>query len=798
MTVSSTSRVAGPFAGTGSNATLPFAFKVLAATDLVVLRDGEALTLTTHYTVSLNADQNDDPGGTVTILAAANTTGAQVYVTSETQATQQTSIQSQSNFSPRVLETALDKLTIIAAELREKLSRAVVAPIGEDVSSLEELLAVIETTIAAAGAEQTEGIATAGENALAAIDEALAAVLVDENGYLYSTLTKTRYTYRIVGGVAELVVAPHIYLDPINGNDANAGTSPLAPIKTSAGLEAKAAFIAAVSGNTGITVAIKNGAEPMRDSLDYAENTNSFNGGIQLNYLSVVGYGDGPPRRITCLDIAPHASFTAHSTISDAWQISWSHELYADTSRFRVVVDGEPLVRVATQAETSAAGTYWYNGTPASGVAKTIVAHGWNDEDLSDAGVVVEITKRYHCVSARRGLFVQYVHGDFPGSNNGSFFCYYDPEWHALLATNGTKHNWVSGAGGHLYDVLAVNCIGASADYDPGGGTIIGTTYDPSPEGLAGKTAKHTRCAFIIDGSVYDNYLTNTGSSVVQSMFAHDTVGTGCLALWQFNDCWEIGLRAGATGQAQRIEFNGHYSTGHSANNAGTYQDGLYVAPGFTAATIYVRGGLFLGDDRTFEGGDIDIEGAVILTDGNAVNSFAATGVYWRLRNNMIGVSAPSSGAILTQTADGATLDIQGNLIHNSVEPVLTGTPASMTLNRNFYSIATSGAGLDRLVKLDGSYKNLAALRGLGYEDDGDASLSIADADLHADAFPSAPDFDVRRDTPGAYQDMLDEVLPLSRQPTQADIDAYLARPATLAEALEYIQLTAPRAAVVS
>src|SRR3989337_2033735 len=72
MTISSTLRKAGPFVGNGIATVFAFTYKVFAASEVVVtlavLATGveTTLTLNTHYSVALNADQNTNPGGNVT------------------------------------------------------------------------------------------------------------------------------------------------------------------------------------------------------------------------------------------------------------------------------------------------------------------------------------------------------------------------------------------------------------------------------------------------------------------------------------------------------------------------------------------------------------------------------------------------------------------------------------------------------------------------------------------------------------------------------------------------------------
>ena len=75
MTIASSTRKAGPFTGDDASTVFAFSFKVFSASDLYVVKAVAAtgaetvLTLTTDYTVSLNADQNNSPGGTVTLTS---------------------------------------------------------------------------------------------------------------------------------------------------------------------------------------------------------------------------------------------------------------------------------------------------------------------------------------------------------------------------------------------------------------------------------------------------------------------------------------------------------------------------------------------------------------------------------------------------------------------------------------------------------------------------------------------------------------------------------------------------------
>ena len=165
MTISSSTRKAGPFTGNGTTATYPFTFKIFQASDLVVVRTSltnvdTTLALTTDYTVSLNADQNSSPGGSITLTAGNLATGLKVTMTSQVPYTQTTDLTNQGGFYPQVITTALDKLTINVQQVNEQVSRAAKLPISSttDADVLVNNINTLATnlpTIQAVNANQT-------------------------------------------------------------------------------------------------------------------------------------------------------------------------------------------------------------------------------------------------------------------------------------------------------------------------------------------------------------------------------------------------------------------------------------------------------------------------------------------------------------------------------------------------------------------------------------------------------------------------------------------------------------------
>lgn len=132
MTVLSTDRIAGPFIGDGVQQSFPFGIHCFDAEDLVVEVTTPAgarsvLDLGADYTVTLNSDQALGPGGTVHATAPV-AAGSALRITTDTAVTQRTSITSAGGFFPRVIERALDKLTILVQQILASRGRELRVP----------------------------------------------------------------------------------------------------------------------------------------------------------------------------------------------------------------------------------------------------------------------------------------------------------------------------------------------------------------------------------------------------------------------------------------------------------------------------------------------------------------------------------------------------------------------------------------------------------------------------------------------------------------------------------------------
>lgn len=178
MTISSQTRKAGPFTGNGTNTSFPFTFKVFQASDLVVVRTDlsaveSTLTLGTDYTVTLNSNQNSNPGGTVNTTSAP-ASGFLITLTSSVAYTQAVDLTNQGGFYPSVINDALDKATIQIQQLNEQVGRAVKTNISSS-QTPDELINTVITSAAAASTSASEAESSATAAATSATNAATSA-----------------------------------------------------------------------------------------------------------------------------------------------------------------------------------------------------------------------------------------------------------------------------------------------------------------------------------------------------------------------------------------------------------------------------------------------------------------------------------------------------------------------------------------------------------------------------------------------------------------------------------------------
>jgi len=128
MTISSEVRKAGPYAGNDSATAFAFSFKVFTSADVQVVHTTPAGVETVleegaDYTVTVGPDQDTSPGGSV-VLPSALVSGHSLTLTSRVANLQPVELTNQGGFYPRVINLALDRLTILVQQLAERVARS--------------------------------------------------------------------------------------------------------------------------------------------------------------------------------------------------------------------------------------------------------------------------------------------------------------------------------------------------------------------------------------------------------------------------------------------------------------------------------------------------------------------------------------------------------------------------------------------------------------------------------------------------------------------------------------------------
>ena len=114
--------------GSGGIGPYAFTFEILANTDIAVFKDDVLLTLTTHYTVTINANGTGSVTITAAGLALAPVSPTQYAVVGNRTISRSTDFTTGGDFFANTLNDELDQQTIFAQQNAEGVTRALQAP----------------------------------------------------------------------------------------------------------------------------------------------------------------------------------------------------------------------------------------------------------------------------------------------------------------------------------------------------------------------------------------------------------------------------------------------------------------------------------------------------------------------------------------------------------------------------------------------------------------------------------------------------------------------------------------------
>jgi len=227
LTISSATRKAGPYTGNGSTTSFAFSFKVFTTADLLVVRTNlsaveSTLTLGTDYTVTLNSNQNSNPGGSV-ILASALTTNFLLTLASKVGYLQPTDLTNQGGFYPSVINDSLDRVTILTQQLSEQLDRSVKVDISSSTTPATYIASIIAgaasattaatnaatsaTSAASSATSATSSATSASTSASTATTQASAASTSATNAATSASTATTQAALATTNGAAQVTLA---------------------------------------------------------------------------------------------------------------------------------------------------------------------------------------------------------------------------------------------------------------------------------------------------------------------------------------------------------------------------------------------------------------------------------------------------------------------------------------------------------------------------------------------------------------------------------------------------------------
>lgn len=342
MTISSENRKAGPFTGNGSTTSFPFTFKVFAKSDLqVVRRDANGvehvLVLDSDYSVTLNADQDNDPGGAVTFpLAGSALPSTQTLtIAGALDYLQPADITNQGGFYPQVVEDALDRAVILVQQLKTLLNGAIQLPIStpagvstqlpvpeankilawnQAANALQNLSTTELATLVAYGTAKgdiftgdgatTQFTLASNPGALNNLDVSIGGV-TQLPGVDYSWNSGTLITFTSAPLNGEKIFVRYMQALPFGDVDANDVYTTL-----SGELSATATWSAvpAVAGNTGLATALNQQQQVLANRTQYLKQLTE---GTEFNVLA---YGAGRGKTTTENRTAMQAAITAADT----------------------------------------------------------------------------------------------------------------------------------------------------------------------------------------------------------------------------------------------------------------------------------------------------------------------------------------------------------------------------------------------------------------------------------------------------------------------------------------------------
>ena len=254
-----------------------------------------------------------------------------------------------------------------------------------------------------------------------------------------------------------------LYLDGINGNDANDGRTKQTPVKT-------VIRLLSLSVKSGDTIFVARGSR-FREFLNIKD--------LHVSNITIMDYGTGLRPVFDAADSAKNNLFTKKAGYQNLYDISWKNSFRdnTDVSQYSVWEDGWRLKRSASLQECeNTPGSYYAPVVTQPAETDNITIHARNSDAVSSNNRLYEITRRSMGIQVGDNSRVYNMHTRRNASNNGSFEAGNGCYIYGVLAEDGVKHNFFMGSG------TAEKCMAWKSD-DPvvfGGNTLF-ISFTDSP-----------------------------------------------------------------------------------------------------------------------------------------------------------------------------------------------------------------------------------------------------------------------------------------------------------------------------
>lgn len=334
------------------------------------------------------------------------------------------------------------------------------------------------------------------------------------------------------------------YVDSLGGSDSNNGSTIYTPFLTLG-----AAKTAVAGSPTKTTIGLKRNSH-WREQIESSTITS----------IGAYGTGDHAP----VIDGTNVITGWIAEGTANVWKATVSGDFSnANSDRMTVYENGVMMTRVADAAACSAlAGSY----ADIHGVNSpvTVKIHTFDTANPNTNGRTYEVSVRSAGITlTASGASVDGIETQRVLGNNGSLVVNTPGSVTSCLATWGTKHNILVGAGTNatFSDIIACNCDLQTA-YENTNATIVMFQND-----ISGVSPTFKRMGVIYDGT--HTVLFNT------SFFDHSNVG-GVPATMTFEQCWTDNSVFGMHPITTDAVFTGLYSSATTTPIGGIYDNATY------------------------------------------------------------------------------------------------------------------------------------------------------------------------------------------------------------------------------